>query len=101
MLPKLQKICLLVFLFHVSNTCKSSNGFLILIISFISLIEINKLNPFPPVTVPFPHIFLSNLFIAFEVKLIQVKLSLAKRILISAIDFFPNLHNQEPKDSPD
>ena len=71
-LPKLQQICPLVFLFHVSNTPKSSNGFMILIISFISLIEINKVNPFPPVTVPFPHVFLSNLFIAFEVKLIHV-----------------------------
>ena len=42
----------------------------------------NKVNPFPVLTAPFPLIFLSNLFIAFEAKLLTNpgKLSLAKGI---------------------
>ena len=53
---------------------------MILIVSFISLFEINKVNPFPSLTGPFPLLFLSNLFVAFEVKLLTNpgKLSLAK-----------------------
>ena len=49
---------------------------------------------------PFSHIFLSNLFIALEVKLFTNpdKLSLAKGIAIFVSAFFTKLHNQEPKD---
>ena len=76
---------------------------MILIISFISSFEINKVNPFPAPTALFPLIFLSNLFIAFEVKLLTNpgKLSLAKGIAIFVSAFFPKLPNQEPKDPPD
>ena len=42
---------------------------MILIISFISSFEINKVNPFPALTAPLPLNFLSNLFTAFDVKL--------------------------------
>ena len=49
---------------------------MILIISFISPFEINKVNPFPPLTTPFPFIFLSHLYTVFEsvllLKIIQV-----------------------------
>ena len=57
----------------------------------------NKVNPFPAL------IFLSNLFIAFDVKLLTnpSKLSLAKGIAIFASHFFPKLPNQEPKDPSD
>ena len=73
---------------------------MILIISFPSSFEINKGNPFPALTAPFPLIFLSNLFIAFEVKFLtnQGKLSLAEGIAIFVGAFFPKLPNQEPKD---
>ena len=43
---------------------------MILIISFKSTSEINKGNRFPALTAPLPLIFLSNLFIVFEVKLL-------------------------------
>ena len=88
-LTKLQEICLLVFVsfFTVSdnpsiNTSEFSNGFMILIISFISSFEINKVNPFSAQAALFPLIFFSNLFIAFEVKLLTnpSKLSLGKVI---------------------
>ena len=112
MLTKLQEIRLLVFYlcFTVSvtpsiNTPESSNDFMILIISFISLMEINKVNPFPAVTAPFPLTFLSNLFIAFEVKLLtnqsKCKLSLAKGLAVFVSAAFPKLPNQESKDPPD
>ena len=60
-------------------------------------------NDFITVTAPFPLIFLSNLFIAFEVKLLtdQGKLSLAKGIATFVSACFPKLANQEPKDPPD
>ena len=63
---------------------------MILVISFVSSFEINKVNPFSALTAPFPLIFLSNLFIAFEVKLLNypVKLSLAKGIAIFVSAFF-------------
>ena len=85
------------------NTPESSNDFMVLIISFISSLEINKVNPFPALTAHFPLIFLSNLFIAFEIKLLTNpgKLSLAKGIAIFVSAFFPKLPNQEPKDPPD
>ena len=53
-------------------------------------VEINKVNPFPALTAPFPLIFLSNLFIAFKGKLHTNlgKLSLAKGIAIFVSAFF-------------
>ena len=85
------------------NTPESSNDFIILIIPFISSFEINKVNPFPALKTPFPLIFLSNLFIAFEVKLLTNpgKLSQTKGITIFVSSSFPKLANQEPKDPPD
>ena len=76
---------------------------MILIISFISSIAINKVNPFTALTAPFPLIYLSNLFIALEVKFLTNlgKLFLAKRIAIFVSAFFPKLPNQEAKDPPD
>ena len=73
---------------------------MILIVSFISSFEINRVNPFPTLTAPFPLIFLSNLFISFEVKLLTYpdKLSLAKGIAIFVSAFFPKVLNQKPKD---
>ena len=64
--------------------------------------EINKVNPFPALTAPFPLIFLSNLFIAFEIKLLTNpgKLSLAKGIAMFVSAFFPKLPKQEPKVDP-
>ena len=38
------------------------------ILTFISLFQINKVNHFPALTAPFPSICLSNLFVAFEAK---------------------------------
>ena len=111
MLTKLQEICLLVFFiscFAVSvtpsiNTPKSSNDFMILLILFISSFEINKVNPFPALTAPFLIIFLADLFIAFEVKLLTNpgKLSLTKGTAMSVSVFLPKLPNEEPKDPPD
>ena len=105
-LTKLQEIHLLVFFVSsltVSvtpsiNTLESSNDFIILISSF----EINKVNPFPALTAPFPHIFLSSLFIGLEVKLLTNpdKLSLAKEIAIFASAFFSKSPNHEQKDPP-
>ena len=69
----------------------------------MSSFEINEVNPFPALTAPVPLIFLSSLFIEFEVKLLtnQGKLSLAKEIAMCVSVFFPKLHNQEPKDLHD
>ena len=80
------------------NTPESSNDFVILII-FISSFKINKVNPFPALTTPFPIVFLSNLFIAFEVKLLANpgKLSLAKGITIFAGAFFLNYLTKNQK----
>ena len=73
--------CFTVLVTPSINTSESPD-FMILIISFISSFKINKVNPFPALTVHFPLIFLPNLFIVFEVKLFtnSGKLSLAKRI---------------------
>ena len=98
-LTKLQQICLTEFFiscFTVSvtqsiNTPKSSNDFLMLIISFISSFKINKVKLFPALTAPFPLIFLLNLFIVFEAKSLTDpgKLSLAEgtEIFVSYIFF--------------
>ena len=60
------------------------------------------MNPFPALTASFPLIFLSNLFIAFDVNLPNNpgKLSLAKGVATFVSTFFPNLSDQEPKDPP-
>ena len=91
--------------FHVSvtpsiNTHESSNNFIIFVISFISSFKINKINPFPALKAPFPLTFLSNLFIAFEIKLLTNpdKLSLAKGSAIFVNAFLPKLAHQEPND---
>ena len=56
----------------------------------LSTFKINKVNPFPALTAPFPTTFLSNLFIAFEATLLTNlgKLSLTKGIARSVITFF-------------
>ena len=63
---------------------------MILLKWFIASIEINKINRFPVLTGPFPLIFLSNLFIASEAKLLinPGKLSLAKGMTKSVITFY-------------
>ena len=85
---KVLKILLFFISFTVSvtpliNKPESSDDFIIFIISFISSFEIYKVNPFPALAALFPFIFLSNLFITLEVKLLinPGKLSLAKNIL--------------------
>ena len=85
------------------NTFESSNDFVILLMSFIASSEINKVNSCPALTAPFPLIFLSNLFTAFEAQFVTNpgKLSLAKGITTSATAFLPKLANPEPKDPPD
>ena len=76
---------------------------MILMISFISSFEIQNVNTFPALTDTFPLIFLSNLFIAFEVKLVTNpgQLSLDNGIAMVVNAFFPKLPNQEPKDPLD
>ena len=72
---------------------------MILIISFIPPFEINKVNPFPALSFPFPLIFLSGLFIAFEAKLLTNpgKLSLAKEIVLFVSVLFPNYLTKNQK----
>ena len=72
---------------------------MILIISFISSCEINKVNLFSALTALFPLIFLSSLFITLEFKFLTNpgKLSLAKGIAIFVSTFFPKLPDQKPK----
>ena len=88
-LTMLQEICFLVFISYSVvavapsiNTPKYSNDLTILIISFLSSVEINKVNPFPALTALFPFIFYQSLSIAFEAKLLanSGKVSLAKEI---------------------
>ena len=78
------------------NTFESSYDFMILIISFISSFEINKVNPFPALTASVPLIFLSNLFITFEIKLLTNpgKFSVAKEIATFVSTFLSKLTNQ-------
>ena len=80
------------------NTSKFSYDFIVLIISFISSFETNKINPSPALIAPFPLIYF-NLFIAFEVKLLNNpgEFSLAKEIAIFVSAFFLVLPNQEAK----
>ena len=100
-LTKLQEIHLLVFFISCFtaletpsiNTLQSSNDFKNLSNSF----EINKVNPFPALTVPFSPIFLLKLFIAFELLTNTGKVSLAKGIAIFVSAFLPKFLNQEQK----
>ena len=88
LLTKLQEIHLLAFFiscFTVSVTPsidapKASNDVMILRISSMPSFEINKVNPFPALTAPFPLIFLLNLSISFKLNclLIQVNFLLLK-----------------------
>ena len=70
MQTKQEEIHLLAFLliFLSIETLESLNDFRILVISFRSSFEINRVNPFPALTARFSLIFLPNLFISFEVK---------------------------------
>ena len=93
--------CFFISCFTVSvtpsiNTHESSNDFIVSIILFISSFEINKVNPFLALITPFSLIFLSNLFIAFEVKLLANpgKLCLGKGIATFVGAFFLKLPNQ-------
>ena len=107
-LKKPQEIRFFVFLFHVLlfhwlNQIIHPNRFMILIISFTPSFPIHQLNHFCVLTSTFAFFFLSNLFIAFEVKLLTnpSKLSLDKGIAIFVYAFFPKLPNQELKDPSD
>ena len=95
--------CFTVLATPLNNTLKSSNNFMISIISFKSSFKRNKINPFPALIAPFPLIFLSNRFIAFEAKLLTNpgKSSLAKGIAIFVSAFFPKLPRKEPEDQTD
>ena len=72
---------------------------MILIIPFISSLEIYKLNPFPALKALFHFISLSNFFIAFEAKLpiSPGKLSLFKGMAKFASALLSKLANQKPK----
>ena len=110
-LERLKKHQEITFLFFISyftvfvtpsiNTPESSNDVMIFIV-FICLFKI-KVNLFPALTAPFSLIFLSNLFIAFEIKLLTNpgNSSLAKGIAMFVSALFPKLPNQEPKDATD
>ena len=57
--------CISYFIVSVTlpiNTTKSSNDFMILIISFISSFEINKVNPVPALTAPC-HLFFFHIYL--------------------------------------
>ena len=76
---------------------------MILIISFKSPFKVNEVNSFPALTVLFSLIFLSNLFILFEIILLTNpgKLSLVIGIARSVINFLPKLPRQKPRDPLD
>ena len=61
----------------------------------------NKVNPFPAFTAPFPFIFLLSLFIVFKAILLTSpgKLSLSKGIATFASALLSKLPHQEAKDS--
>ena len=87
--------CSFVLCFTVSvtlsiNTAKPYNDFIIFI-SLMCLVEINEVNCLFSLIASFLLIFLSNLFIAFEVRYLtnSSKLSLAKGIVTCASAFFP------------
>ena len=87
--------CSFILCFTVSvtlsiNTAKPYNDFIIFIISLMCLVEINEVNCLFSLIASFLLIFLSNLFIAFEVRYITnpSKLSLAKGIVTCASAFF-------------
>ena len=63
----------------------------------------NEINTFRAPTVLFPLIFLANLFIAFDAKLLTNRgnLSLCKRKATFVSAFSPTLTNQESKDPLD
>ena len=94
--PRNPPSCLFYFMFYCftvtpsTNTPKFPHGFMILIISFICSFQINKVNPFPTLTTPSQLVFLSNLFIAFEVKLLTnpSKLFIAKEIATFVSTFY-------------
>ena len=64
---------------------------MILTISSTFSFKMNKVNPLLALTAPFPIIFLSNLFIAFDGKLLTnpSKLSLAPGVKKHLLVFFP------------
>ena len=54
------------------NRPESSSHFMILIISFTSSFEMNKVNPFTAVATHFPLLLLSNLLTTFQVILLTI-----------------------------
>ena len=85
------------FLFSYFISLEFSSDLMILLISSMSFFELNKINLFPALTAPFPLIFLLNLFIVFEVKLLinagKFYLAREKSTFVSA--FLPELINQK------
>ena len=79
-----------------------SKYFMILIISLISSLEINKIKYVSALTAHVPLICQIYL-LQFEAKLLtnSGKLSLAKGIAIFVSDFIPKLPNQEPREPSD
>ena len=99
--PSNSLFCFFISCFTVSvnpsiNTPKYFNDLMILI-SFISPFEINKVNSFPALTDAFPLIFFSNLIIAFGVKLLTDPdiLSIAKGIAILVLSFLNYLNKKK------
>ena len=94
--PRNPPSCLFYFMFYCftvtpsTNTPKFSQSFMILIISFICSFQTNKVNPFSTLTTPSRLVFLSNLFIALEVKLLTdpSKLFIAKEIATFVSTFY-------------
>ena len=58
--------CFTVLVTLSVNTSESSSDVMILTISSTFSFKMNEVNPLLALTVPFPIIFLSNLFIAFD-----------------------------------
>ena len=81
--------CFTVSVTPTINAPKTSNDFMILLISFISSFEIKKVNPFHALATP-SLLILFKLFIAFEAKLLTNPgaLSLARVMAKSDITFF-------------
>ena len=84
------------------NIPYSSIHFTILIISFISSFEMNKINSFSALTTPFRYIFLSNLSNTDEVALVSNlgKISLAQGTRSYNV-FLPKLPNVLPENPSD